>query len=328
MSESPPPASIQPSIPPPGEPWTPILLARWSGEYLRGKGVLQGRLEAELLLAHVLGVGRLELYLQYDRPLAEKELGAFKVLLKRRARREPLQYILGRAAFRELVLRVDRRALVPRPETELLVGEVLAWAQEVRRAENEGSQEGAGEAGASGGLSALDLGTGSGAIALSLLAEGPFSRVVATDVSSSALDLARENAEALGLEHRLDLRLGSLFEPLGAEEHFHVLVSNPPYVPLGDFHGLQREVRDWEPPEALLGGQDGLDVIRAIVTGAPAHLFPGGLLALEVGDGQASQVAALLRDRGGFRTIGIRKDLAGKERVVLGVAAGDEMKDL
>lgn len=325
------PSPTQPSVPSPGEPWTPILLTRWSGDYLRRKGVEAGRLEAELLLAHVLGVGRLDLYLQYDRPLTEGELGAFKALLRRRAAREPLQYILGRAAFRELELRVDRRALIPRPETEVLVEEVLAWAKGRRggeRGEHQGSDGGTGPGGRREGLWALDLGTGSGAIALSLLREGPFAQVVATDVSSPALDLARQNAEALGFGPRLEFRLGSLFEPLRPEERFHVLVSNPPYVSTGEWQGLQPEVRDWEPPEALLGGEDGLDVIRAVVAGAPDHLVPGGLLALEVGGGQASVVAALLRERGAFRAIEVRRDLAGKERVVLGVAAGDEMKDL
>jgi release factor glutamine methyltransferase len=154
-------------------------MMKWSGEYLDGKGVERGRLDAEHLLAHALGTARLQLYLQYDRPLTAEELDRFRPLLRRRAGREPLQYILGRAAFRELDLFVDRRVLVPRPETEVLVEEVLAWTRSVKAA----------------GLTALDLGTGSGAIALALASEGPFDRVVATDASEKALEVARTNAD-------------------------------------------------------------------------------------------------------------------------------------
>ncbi|MCJ7626969.1 MAG: hypothetical protein MUO50_01155, partial [Longimicrobiales bacterium] len=161
-------------LPGPGESWTPIRLTRWSGEYLRGKGVEHGRLDAELILARVLNLGRLDLYLQFDRPLRPRELEAFKALLVRRASREPLQYMLETIPFRELDLRTDARALIPRPETEILVGEVLAWADRQKA-----------------GLTGLDVGTGSGAIALSLLREGSFQRMVGTDSSRDALDLAR-----------------------------------------------------------------------------------------------------------------------------------------
>lgn len=308
-------------LPRPGEPWTPIRLTRWSGEYLRGKGVETGRLDAELLLAHVLSVRRLDLYLQHDRPLDLAELEAFKVLLKRRANREPLQYVLGKTAFREIELRTDSRALVPRPETEVLVGEVLAWARD-----RFGQEWRNGEAGLKGppdpaGLRGLDLGTGTGAVALSLLAEGPFGSVVATDSSPSALGLARENALSLSLLDRLDLREGSLFEPLRGGELFHAIVSNPPYVPEGERGRLQEEVQGWEPLEALFAGPDGLDVLLPLVGGAPSFLEDGGLLALEVGEGQARRVAGAMEETGAFQEIRIRPDLAGRDRVVLGVAS-------
>lgn len=291
-------------LPGPGEPWTPIPLTRWSGEYLQEKGIEAGRLDAELLLAHVLDLRRLDLYLQHDRPLLPTELDTFKALLKRRATREPLQHIVGVAAFRELDLLADGRALIPRPETEVLVEEILLWAK----------------SGPEGPLSALDIGTGTGAIALSLAHEGPFERVVATDPAAEALELARENARRCGLEDRVEFREGALYGPLGPEERFHVLVSNPPYIPQGEREGLDPEVREWDPPTALFAGPEGMDVILPLVNGAADFLLPGGLLAMEVGDGQAGRVARALEETLAFREIRTRPDLAGKERVVLGVA--------
>lgn len=291
-------------LPGPGESWTPIRLTRWSGEYLRGKGIENGRLDAEHLLARVLNVARLDLYLQFDRPLQPPELDAFKALLVRRASREPLQHLLQRTGFRELELHTDARALIPRPETEVLVGEVLAWA--VRRGP---------------GLTGLDVGTGSGAIALSLLKEGPFQSMVGTDPSPDALGLARENAVSEALEERFELRAGPLFEPLHEGERFDVVVSNPPYIPEGDRDSLQAEVRDWEPPGALFAGPEGLDVLLPLVRGARAFLHPGGLLATEVGDGQGVEVARAMVDTGDFQDVKVRPDLAGRERVVLGVAS-------
>lgn len=289
------------------EAWTVLRLMRWSGEYLEAKGVERGRLDAEHLLAQALDVERLQLYLQYDRPLLPEELDRYRPLLRRRAGREPLQYILASAAFRELDLHVDGRVLIPRPETEVLVDEILAWA---------GGQDNA-------ALSAMDLGTGSGAIALSLATEGPFDRIVATDVSGEALEVARANADKAGLGGSVEFREGSLFEPLRAGEVFNVVVSNPPYVTEVDGRSLQPEVRDWEPKSALLGGPDGLDVIRGIIVGAAEHLLPGGLLALEVGLGQAGPVVALLESAGGYDDARIRRDYTGRERMVLARRAGD-----
>jgi len=281
---------------------------RWSGEYLESKGVARGRLDAEHLLAHAVGVPRLQLYLQFDRPLRPEELDRFRPLLRRRAEREPLQYILGRAAFRELELTVDPRVLVPRPETEVLVEEVLAWAAARSRDD----------------LTAVDLGTGSGAIALSLLHEGPFVRVVATDASEDALAVAALNARTAGLEERLELRRGSLFEPLGRGERFDVVVSNPPYVAEAEASGLEPEVGVWEPAQALFGGVDGLEVLRAIVGGAGPCLRPGGLLALEVGAGQAGLVVTAVEGGGEYDDVSVRRDLAGRQRVVLARRAGTQ----
>ncbi len=288
------------------EVWTVLRLMRWSGEYLESKGIERGRLEAEHLLAGALGVERLQLYLQFDRPLSPEELDRFRPLLRRRAKREPVQYILGRAAFRELELKVDRRVLIPRPETEVLVDEVLAWAR------------GAGRE----GLSAVDLGTGTGAIALSLALEGPFGRVVATDASADALAVARENLMASGLQDRVELREGDLFDALGADETFDLVVSNPPYVTDSEMEALQPEVGQWEPVQALAAGPDGMRVLRAIVSGAGAHMEAGGLLALEIGAEQARPVVGLVEAAGGYDDVRIRRDFTGRERMVLARRAG------
>ncbi|MEX0892653.1 MAG: peptide chain release factor N(5)-glutamine methyltransferase [Gemmatimonadota bacterium] len=280
---------------------TALELARKAGEVLAERGFENPRLEGELLLAGILGMRRLDLYLQHDRPVAGAELERFREAVRRRLRHEPLQYVLGEAPFRELMLRVDGRVLVPRPETEVLVEEVLRWARASSLAE----------------LDALDVGTGSGAIALSLAREHPFRRVVATDASGAAVDVARANAERLGLGERVEFRAGSLWEPIPPAERFHVVVSNPPYISQEERPLLPPEVLDWEPPDALFAPAGGLAVLCALVEGAGARLQPGGLLALEVGWTQAEEVADHVRRRGGYGEPRIIRDLADRPRVVL-----------
>ena len=284
--------------------WTVMELVGWTANYLGEKGFHNARLNAELLLAGTLGLKRLDLYLQHDRPLRPDEMAQFKPRLLRRAKREPLQYIDGTAAFRDLVLRVDARVLIPRPETERLVQAVLDWA--------EGRDA----------LSALDVGTGSGAIALALATEGPFARVVAVDVSPDALEVARANAREAAPDAPVDFRLGSLYAA-AAGERFDVVVSNPPYVGEDERAALDPEVRDWEPAAALFAGAGGLDVIRPLVEGAAAHLEPGGLLAMEIGAGQADAVTALVRATGAFAEPRVRADLAGRDRIVTAELRGD-----
>ena len=278
--------------------WTVVEMVRWTAEYLGGKGFHNARLNAELLLAGMLGLKRLDLYLQHDRPLSPGELAEFKARLRRRARREPLQYIDGTAAFRELVLRVDPRVLIPRPETERLVQEVLDWA--------------AGR----DSLHALDVGTGSGAIALALATEGPFARVVATDLREDTLAAAQRNHELAAPGAPVEFRAGELFAPVHGET-FDVVVSNPPYVGEEERPSLDAEVVDWEPATALFGGVGGLDVIRPLVAQAPAHLRPGGLLALEIGVAQGAAVARLIQETGAFGAAAVRPDMAGRDRFVL-----------
>jgi release factor glutamine methyltransferase len=283
---------------------TALALARKASAVFQERGFENPRLEAELLLAATLGLRRLDLYLQHDRPVRNGELERFRNAVRRRLKREPLQYITGEAHFRQLTLMVDARVLIPRPETEVLVGAVIEWAA---------ARHAAGIR-----LSAADIGTGSGAIALSLAREGGFGRIVATDASGDALDVARANALRLQLEERVEFREGDLLDALAAGERFDAIVSNPPYVAESERGSLQPEVRDWEPSAALFARGEGLDVIRRLVDGAPARLLPGGVLALEVGLGQAEQVAGRMRGSDRYTDVRIVRDLAGRDRVVLG----------
>ena len=285
----------------PGDSWTILRMILWSADYLTEKGVEAGRLDAEWLLSAALGVDRLQLYLQYDRPLSPEEVEAFKPLLRRRAGREPLQYIIGRTAFRQLELKTDPRVLIPRPETEMLVQEVLDWASAQGRSLGY----------------VWDVGTGTGAVALSLAVEGVCTRVVATDSSPDALSVAAENAERHDVNGLVEFRAGSLFESLEEGERFDVIVSNLPYIAEGEKCELEPEVRDWEPSEALFAGEDGLDFIRQLVAGAADHLVAGGLLALECGLGQAERITTLLHATEAFAGVRIRPDLTGRPRFVI-----------
>jgi release factor glutamine methyltransferase len=262
-----------------------------AAEYLERKGVDSPRLDAELLLSHALGLSRIELYTQHDRPLTEAERASARALVERRGRREPLAYVLGEWGFRRLTLRTDARALVPRPETEIVVERALALIAEVEAPR------------------VVDVGTGSGAIALAIADERPDARVVATDVSVEALALARENAERCGLA--VELREASLLD--GVAGPLDLVVSNPPYVLASELGGLQPEVRDFEPRVATIA--DGQT--EALVRAAAAALAPGGALVLEVHEGHATQVAALLEDAG-YSGLATTRDLAGRDRVVEG----------
>ncbi len=302
-----PPAFHDPVEPPPdGVPWTVLRLLRWSTRYLAEKGVADGRLDVEHLLAHTLSMSRLDLYLHFERPLTAEELGAFKPLLLERAGRRPLQYILGSAAFRDLELAVDERVLIPRPETEELVEAVLARVREWGRE----------------GLTALDVGTGSGAIALALLTEGPFQRILAVDRSGDALEVARSNARELGLEVQasgrgVEFREGDLLDPVKPGERFDVVAANLPYVSEPEHEALEPEVRRWEPREALVAPEEGMALLRRLVEGAPTVLVPGGLLALEVGAGQAREVARMVDRTPELGAPVILRDLSRRDRIVL-----------
>jgi release factor glutamine methyltransferase len=258
---------------------------RRSQKYLAEKGVPSPRVDAELLLSHGLGLSRVELYTQHDRPLDGDELSAVRELLRRRGAREPLAYVLGVWGFRRLTLTIDRRALVPRPETEVLVERCLALL--------EGAEE----------PRVLDVGAGSGAIALAIADEHPGARVTAVDTSAEALALAGENAKRTGL--RIELREGG-FDT--AAEGWDLVVSNPPYVTPDEIETLEPEVRDWEPRSALVG--EGLHAELARVARAE-------WLVLEVAEGGAPEVAAALEELG-YADVRVTRDLAERERVVEG----------
>jgi release factor glutamine methyltransferase len=259
-------------------------------------GVEDPRLDAEVMLAEATGRERAELLSNPDAELAPPAARLYGEMVRRRLRREPVAYIVGRKGFRHLDLAVDRRVLIPRPETELLVEVALERAP----------------------ATLLDVGTGSGAIALAVAAELPGCAVTATDTSPRALEVAATNAERLGLGGRVRFLAGTL--PEG--EEFDLLLANLPYVAEADWSGLQPEVTQWEPREALLAGPDGLDAYRALLGERGRGLGriadeTSAALALEVGEGQANAVAALLREAGFARTE-TRPDLAGIERVVIG----------
>lgn len=293
-------------------PETALALAQKAAQLFRERGFENARLEAELLLAGVLGVKRLELYTQFDRPIDEQELEMFRSRVRRRLKHEPLQYITGDVEFRTLRLKVDRRALIPRPETEVLVGVVLDHLRQHARLH------------ATSAPRVLDLGTGTGAIALAILAEHEAATAVATDVSLDALALARENAALTGLAERLTLRHGDLWDAVPADAGFDVVVSNPPYVGEAEAADLAPEVREWEPGSALFAATNGLAVLERIVDGAAAHVAPGGLLAVELGLGQADAVAARIDATGAFDAARITQDLTGRPRIVSAVRAAEE----
>ena len=265
---------------------------RRSTDHLAARGSGRPRLEAERLLAHALGLERVELYMHLDRPLSVAELDDARALVRRRAAGEPLQYVLGEWGFRRLTLRVDGRALIPRPETETLVERCLTLL--------EGDEA----------PRVLDVGAGSGAVALALADEHPGARVTAMDVSEGALSLARENAERTGLA--VELVSHDLFAGLPGDG-WDLVVSNPPYVRDDELASLASEVVDWEPELALVDRGH----TEALVREATRALRPGGALAIETHEGGDAGRAALL-DREGFVAVRTTKDLAGRDRVVEG----------
>ena len=261
------------------------------------------RSDAEELLSRLLGISRAQLNLLGARTLTRAESTRLAAWLARRAAHEPVQYITGRAAFRDLDLAVEPSVLIPRPETEGLVEAVL----EVLRA----------EAPRRAAPRLLDLGTGSGVIALALAAEWPAAVATATDASAGALEVARANAAALGLAGRVRLLAGHWFEAVGAQERFEVVVSNPPYIATGEWDDLPEDVRSFEPRQALFSGASGLDDAREIVEQAPHHLVPGGLLALELAEKRVHEVASWLQGAPAWQTVEVRDDLSRRPRYLL-----------
>lgn len=267
---------------------------------MAGAGVSEPRCKVEFLLAHVLQCGRLELWGRRDRLLTAEQAATAEALLARLVDGEPLQYVLGETDFLGRVFRTDRRALIPRPETEGLVEAVLGctgvWGRE--------------------GVTIADVGTGSGCIAVSLALARPECRVVATDLSADALDLARENARAHGVLERIEFRRGDLLAGQ-ADESLDAVVSNPPYVSTSVWRKLPADIRDREPRSALDGGESGLEVIARLIPQAKSALKRGGTLFMEIGEDQGESVRNLLIENT-LHSVEIRKDLAGHDRIAWG----------
>ena len=272
------------------------VLKRTEG-YFRQRGIASPRLDAELLIGQALGLGRVQLYMNFDMPLEDKDLEGLRAMVRRRGDREPVAYILGSKGFYEHEFKVVPGVLCPRPDTEVLVEAVLELVPE------------------SGDFFLADVGCGTGCIGLSVAAARPGVKVYATDISDAALRCTRENVAAMELGQRVAVLKGSFLDPVPAERRIDVVVSNPPYIPKADLDKLEPEVREHEPREALEGGLDGLDAYRALIPAAARRAAVA--VAVEVGDGQASAVEELMR-REGLSGIERRRDLAGKERAVLG----------
>lgn len=287
------------------ELWTIRRLLAWTTDFFKTRGVESPRLNAEILLAAVLGKDRMYLYVHFDEPLEPEELAQFRAHVKERGAHTPLAYVLGTREFMGLDFRVTRDTLIPRPDTEILVQAALDFLR--GRKEASGAE-----------LHIADLGTGTGAVALSVLHHADILDMYAdaVDISPGAAQVARENAARLGMAERCAVYEGDLLAPLVGRT-YDIILSNPPYIPAADIAGLMPDVRGYEPHLALDGGVDGLDFYRRIMAEAPAMMKEGGAVAVEIGIGRAADVAALAAAHPRIVRTETRRDLAGIERVVI-----------
>jgi release factor glutamine methyltransferase len=279
------------------EAWTVARILAWMTQDFAGLGIGSPRLDAELLLCSVLACDRVRLYMDMPRPMSKDELDAVRALVQRRRKREPVAYILGKREFYRHSFEVNASVLIPRPETEQVVDVAL------ERLADEPAY-------------ALDLCTGSGAIAISLAAARPSWQLDATDLSQPALEVAARNALAHGLESRVAFHHGDLFAPLDDQRRYALITANPPYVAEPDYAALAPEITQHEPKMAFVAGSEGLTVVRRICAQAPERLEPSGVLLMEIGIGQAASVRALLEETEAFESIAIHRDLGGIDRVV------------
>jgi release factor glutamine methyltransferase len=277
--------------------FTVLEIIKKTTEFFAGKGIDSPRLNAELLVGHALERKRMQLYLEFERPLTDTELDKIRPLVRRRGQLEPIQYIIGETDFFGLKLRVDRRALIPRPETEQLVEHVVALRASAAPAR------------------ILDLGTGSGAIALALAQAFPTAAVTATDKSADALALAAENAATTALQDRVTFLRSDWFDALPPDP-FDIVVSNPPYLTADETAETPAEVRGYEPREALTAGADGLGDLLKIISRAPAFLMTGGLLALETGVSHHERLMSHAQSAG-FSRVESKQDLTRRDRFIL-----------
>jgi release factor glutamine methyltransferase len=281
--------------------WTTRKLLAWTSEYFTRKGIESPRTSAEILLSHVLSTTRLQLYIESDRPASDLERAAFRELVERAVKHEPVEYLVGSASFFSLSLKVDRRVLIPRPSTETIVEHVM---QHNRRTP--------------GFIAPLiaDVCTGSGAIALALAKNLPTARVVATDLREDALELARANTSALGLSERIEFRQGDLLEPL-AGVRARYLVSNPPYISDAEWDAVAPNVKNFEPVHALRGGSDGLEFIRKLIEHAPEFLDRPGQLLIEIAASQKNAVLDLAKQQPALLRPQVLADHEGLPRVLV-----------
>jgi release factor glutamine methyltransferase len=285
----------------PEDQWTVSRLLSWTTDFLRRKGAESPRLDAEVMLADVLGWQRVQLYTHYEEEVGEKARGAFRELVRRRAEGAPVAYLVGRKEFYSLTLQVSSAVLIPRPESEFVVVEYLELARLLDSPR------------------AVDVGAGSGCLAIACTHQHPSARFIATDVSADALAIARSNAERHGVADRIEFRQGDLLAPVAGEPPFDVILSNPPYIPSDVIPTLEPGVRDHEPHVALDGGPDGLRVVARLVEQAVPVLKSGGHLILEIGTEQEAPVRALIEAYPEFRLAPTVRDLRKHPRVIRAV---------
>ncbi|MFO0890230.1 MAG: peptide chain release factor N(5)-glutamine methyltransferase [Isosphaeraceae bacterium] len=280
------------------EPWTIRRLLTWTRDFLQRRGSESPRLDAEVMLAHVLDWERVELYTHHDEEIGEQARSAFRELVRRRAEGAPVAYLVGRKEFYSLALDVSPAVLIPRPETEFLVVEFLEWCKRLERPR------------------AVDVGTGSGCVAIACTHQHPTAEFIAIDASADALTIAQSNARKHGVGSRIDFRQGDALLPVASEAPFDAILSNPPYIPTGDVATLEHGVRDHEPHLALDGGPDGLRVVSRIIDQAVPLLRPGGHLILEIGTTQEQSVRALIEAHPEYQLAPTVFDLRKHPRVI------------
>ena len=283
--------------------WTIQKILNWIVDYLTGKGIESPRLSAELLLSHVVGLKRIELYTRFDKPVSTEQLDHLRDLVKRAGKNEPVAYLVGRTEFYSMEIKVTPDCMIPRPETELLVERAI----EFLRDRNTGTQY------------ICDLCTGSGCIAVAIAKNFSDARIFATDICDAALTVAAENVKKHRLADRITILCGDLFDPIisGLDvNEFDLIVCNPPYVSTAEYESLDKNVKDYEPKKALLAGINGLDIYYRVIENAPKFLKPEGALMLEIGYAQGQAVKELLEKTGEFAEIKIEKDFHDNDRIV------------
>lgn len=291
------------------ETWTVLRLLTWTTEFLKSHGSESPRLDAEVLLAHARGCERIMLYAAFDEVVADDARARFRELVKRRADGTPVAYLVGKREFYSLSFGVTPDVLIPRPETEF----VVVAALDALRAAREGV---AGISSRSDGLQVCDVGTGSGAIAVTIAKHAPDCRVTAIDISPAALAIAKENAATHEVAERIDFIQGDLLAGIPAKPQFTVIASNPPYVSESEYATLAPQVKDHEPRQALVGGPTGTEIIEQLIPQAAQRLLPGGWLILEISPMIAGRVIELINAGGGYEPATAVKDLAGLTRVI------------